>query len=117
MCHTEMKFEFIMPFLNHFYLTLNSWQPQQDGDGWKNQKIRWEVYLVDKHREYLDQPSSDDALMSVKASTGLFETAQALTVIFEPTGAPNISIFCKTVITIMFGFGDAYGKGCVLLFK
>jgi hypothetical protein len=83
---------------------------QWDGDGWKIPDKLWEPYWVDKNGEDIDQPSSDDANKSVKASTGLFEAVWDLTVIFEPIEAPSISIHFKTVITIMIVFCNASGK-------
>ena len=33
--HLSMTFEFMVPFLKGFYLTLNSWRLGRDKDGWK----------------------------------------------------------------------------------
>jgi hypothetical protein len=42
---------------------------------------------------------------------GLFEAVKALMIVFEPIQAPSILVSCRAVLTIMFGFGDASGKG------
>ena len=43
--HLSMTFEFMVPFLKGFYLTLNSWQGGRYTDGWKMKDKDWQSFL------------------------------------------------------------------------
>jgi hypothetical protein len=112
-----MTFEFIMPFLNQFYLTLNYWRPQWDGDGWKISDKRWEAYLVDMHGEDLDQSSSEDDPKSAISSIGFLmrfrlsrSSSNLLKQPVSPFAAKLSSRSCLDLAMLL-------ARGLVLLFK
>jgi hypothetical protein len=43
--HLSMTYEFMVPFLKGFYLTLNSWRPGRYEDGWKMKDKDWLAFL------------------------------------------------------------------------
>ncbi|KAI2491133.1 hypothetical protein MHU86_23419 [Fragilaria crotonensis] len=53
----------------------------------------------------------DDAPVSVKASLGLMEDVKAISFLFSPEIVPEVNIRSKSIMTIVYGFGDASGSG------
>ena len=120
--HLSMTFETMVPFLKGFYLTLNSWREGRDENDWKMSPKRWKVILfakaangtvsdeevdveLDRHNDVKGAPKL------VRASPGFKGDVEALGFMMGRTSVPKVSIRSKTVVTIVYGFGDASGSG------
>jgi hypothetical protein len=116
-----MTFETLTPFLKGFYLTLNSWREGRDNADWKVSPRQLEGTVVqpscqrkDLGRELdneLRKSEMTGAPERVTSSPSLKSDVEALAAMFSPEKAPEVVIRSNTVITIVYGFGDASGTG------
>jgi hypothetical protein len=116
-----VTFETLTPFLKGFYLTLNSWREGRDNADWKVSPRQWKVLFVqpscqrkDLGRELdneLRKSEMTGAPERVTSSPSLKSDVEALAAMFSPEKAPEVVIRSNTVITIVYGFGDASGTG------
>ena len=120
--HLSMTYETMIPFLKGFYLTLNSWREGRDENDWKLSAKRWKVILFAKaangsvtDKEVDVELDRDDAAVGapklVRASPSLKRDVEALWFMMSNTCTPKVSIRSKSVLTIVYGFGDASGSG------
>ena len=116
-----MTYETLVPYLKGLYLTLNSWRGGRDDEDWKVSPKRWKAILfarvangmlseteldLERNRE-----EAVDAPALVKASPSLRRDVEALIFLFGPSLVPEVSIRSKSIMTIVYGFGDASGTG------
>jgi hypothetical protein len=106
--HMTMTFKDATPFLKGFYLTLNSWRPNRDKDDWKMSDKRWKEEIDEGEAE--SGVASDNGPETV-ASTRFPSDVAALAMIFEPKEVPRVSLRTRSVVTVVYGFGDASGTG------
>ena len=121
MNHLAMTFEDVIPFLKGLYLTLNSWRPGRDQDDWKMSAKKWKIFLgsqrdVDSKGDQGEDASlgmGDDpeAPISVRGSTRLTSDVGALWEIMSPDIVPRVSIRARSIVSVVYGFGDASGTG------
>lgn len=120
--HLAMTFDTITPFLKGFYLTLNSWRDGRDDCDWKVTPKRWKAILFNRAADggmsevELDAELSrnEDSTLAPETVTGspsLKSDVEALSAIFSPEQVPEVCIRSSTVLTIVYGFGDASGTG------
>ena len=119
--HLSMTFETMVPFLKGFYLTLNSWREGRDENDWKVSPKRWKVILFAKAANgglsdsevdmALDRHDEVGAPRLVRASPSLRGDVEALWYMMGTTAVPEVSVRSRTVLTIVYGFGDASGSG------
>ena len=119
--HLAMTFDVISPYLKSLYLTLNSWRPCRDEGDWKVSAKKWKRMLMlqlnlGKISEFewehwgKDQDEKNAPNM-VRGSPSLKSDVEALAAIFRPENVPVMSVRCRLVLTVIFGFGDASGTG------
>jgi hypothetical protein len=121
MNHLSMTFETMIPYLKGLYLTLNSWREGRDDNDWKLSTKQWKMLLLTRafnkgaSEEELDLLSSEKedagAPALVRASPSLLRDLEALESLMHQGSAPEVSIRSRTVVTIVYGFGDASGSG------
>ena len=117
--HLAMTFDDINPFLKGLYLTLNSWRPNRDGEDWKVTDKKWKRILLDRlergeiSNEEFDGKWTEEpgAPVLVRASPRMAMDVLALLAIMEPPVVPRVSIRLKTILSVVYGFGDASGTG------
>ena len=118
--HLTMTYDEFTPFLKGFYLTLNSWRPKRDKDDWKMSDKSWMECLVaqresgaisaaDFEKELDSQSVGCPA--EVTASTRMGDDVRALGELFSPEKAPEVSLRSRSIVTVIYGFGDASGTG------
>ena len=119
--HLTMTFDKMTPYLKGFYLTLNYWRPKRDKDDWKMSDKTWMRCLVAQ----LDNGSISDleferevnsqieigCPVEVTASTRLADDVRALMTMFSPPSPPAVNLRSKSIVTVVYGFGDASGTG------
>jgi hypothetical protein len=123
LCHLSMTFDQITPLLKGLHLTLAAHVPGRDEDGWKLSENAWRAFIYAKMDEgsltaedgeaALNPPTYDPKNVPtvVKGATRLKQDLEALAEIFEPASPPLLSVRALDVYHIMYGFGDASGKG------
>jgi hypothetical protein len=60
--HLSMTYEILVPYLKGFHLTLASFLPQRDQDGWKLTDKEWAIYLEaqkEKNEDWMDGTSRE----------------------------------------------------------
>ena len=119
--HLAMTFEVVTPYLKGFYLTLNSWRSHRDDEDWKVSDKRW-IRILLARRDVEDMVEEDWergefgkneelAPPTVRASTSFISDVSALEGIFSQKIVPVVSVRCRKVLTVIYGFGDASGSG------
>ena len=73
-----MAYTLIMPFIRGLYLTMNSWRPKRDRDGWKLSKRAYGSFINAARREgHMDYSSGykeeEKSLKTVKAVGQMFK--------------------------------------------
>ena len=106
--YTTRTYPAMVPYLKGIHLTLDGWRKHRDPEGWKYIGIKWEEDegLEDLLEEDVDGPP--DKVMPVPRLKADIEALQFLT---SPELAPKRIIRSKKVISVVYGFGDASGKG------
>jgi hypothetical protein len=158
LCHLSMTYETLTPFLKGFHLTLSSYLPHRDSDGWKLSDKQWEKHLLGRVEKgeldeneaqeiiederlskaaenewaaYLRQEVESDnmtenefeAALDRGSSTGsappktikgvprFFEDLKAFQALLSPDSPPEVTVRCLRIFTLLYGFGDASGRG------
>ena len=119
--HLSMTFEFMVPFLKGFYLTLNSWRLGRDKDGWKMKDKEWIAFLRakvdsgDMTEEEVSQMLADQkdspSSGTVQAVERLHWDVLALLTLMHSDLPAEIDLRVSKVLFVLYGFGDASGKG------
>jgi hypothetical protein len=116
--HLAMTFEDLNPFLKGFYLTLNSWRPGRDHEGWKiSAKVKnhhpEDSYITSADDLEISMNEGDDggAPKLVQSCIRLKGDIGAIAAILKPEAPPVINLRSKTIVTVVYGFGDASGSG------
>ena len=116
--HLGMTFDSFVPFLKDIYLTLNSWRPQRDENGWKVSDKQWFQYLAQQVEdgnlttaEMEAGSETEEAPLQVKATPGFFEAINALSTLTSSKSAPQVVVRYRQVLMAVYGVGDASGKG------
>jgi hypothetical protein len=112
LCHLSMTHEGFRPFLKEIYLTLNSWRSQRDEDGWKIPDKRWVAYLAGCEDAGSPVPSHDQAApATVQTTPGFEDGITALAQLFLPDEPPCLQVRSSAILSVIYRFGDASGKG------
>jgi hypothetical protein len=94
------------PYLKGIHLTLDSWRPGRDQEGWK---------VLNAIQHYKDEgPMVDLDLHPPKSVVGvprLKGDHQALAELFSTTHPPRRVIRSTTILMALNGFGNASGEG------
>ena len=117
--HLSMTFDETIPYLKGFYLTLNSWRPHRDDHDWKVTDRAWRQILVDRVERGITTIEDADVELGhreaapelVMGSPRLSSDVNALLSILGGDGPPLVQLRSKTIISVVFGFGDASGTG------
>ena len=121
MNHLAMTFETMTPFLKGFYLSLNSWRSGRDKDDWKVSSKKWKALLFSRHANglmtdveldfELSRGDGEDAPAEVIGSPSLRSDLESLQILIAPSTVPEVNIRSRSVVTVVYGFGDASGTG------
>jgi hypothetical protein len=113
-----MTFPSFIPFLKGLHLTINSWRGQRDGEGWKMTNKEWSVYRMRNQVEGAESEEEfDEWTHEPEAPTWVFsvprfrDDMRALQVFFESEKPPLVMLRSKKILVVIYGFGDASGKG------
>jgi hypothetical protein len=97
----------LVPYLKGIHLTLDSWRPNRDSQGWKTQP------LSDVELDGLTLPSStaNNPPEYISAVGQLTADIAALRLLFSPSYPPKRAVRPQATATAAYGFGDASGSG------
>ena len=114
--HLSMTFPSIVPFLKGLHLTIDSWRPLRNDDGWKFSHKEIRSWLEHQREDGMDQEEIYD-LLNVGAPSEVVpverfaEDLNFLAQFFEAELPPKVLVRSRLVYVIKYGFGDASGKG------
>lgn len=96
--HMARTYEDQKPFLKGLVLTMNSWRPDRDSQGWKDKRLNVDY-------DYATPPPS------VMAVPRLAADLKVLTEMSESEKSPTQIIRPTRYVIVRYGFGDASGTG------
>ena len=124
--HLMMTFKFITPFLKGWHLTLDSWRPCRDREGYKMNYIQWRDLMFHsmKGLEHMAPRDMDDFLdemyLHMKDASApkrvspvprFHDDMSALRKIFDRDDPPKVPVRSLNISHVFYGFGDASGNG------
>lgn len=114
--HLAMTFPEINPFLKGWHLTIDHWRPQRGEDGWKMTNREWRVaqqHLAEKGKLTEDDvdAADSDAPEFVWSVPRFRDDMKALQLFFSRPEPPEFVLRSKKVAVVIYGLGDASGKG------
>ena len=112
--HLCMTYKFLVPFMKGLHLTIDSWRPMRDPDGWKLSRDEWESYLQCKG---LNSPDDSPHPESVQAASRLYNDLRAFKNFFSHSEPPEVQMRVSKMLAVVYGFGDASGSGFGSSFK
>jgi hypothetical protein len=104
MVYVSMTYTSLIPYLKGIYLTLNSWRPDRDKEGWKDPKFNPEVNSRKHKKEKV--PKWVEVVPTLK------HDLQALLELTQHAHPPDVPIRSKHKRP-MYLVGDASGAGFV----
>jgi hypothetical protein len=102
MVYVSMTYTPLIPYLKGIYLTLNSWKPDRDKEGWKDPKFNPEVNSRKHKKEKVPK--------WVEVVPRLMHNLQALLELTQHAHPPDVPIRSKHKRP-MYLVGDASGAG------
>lgn len=123
LCHLSMTFDPITPLLKGLHLTLAAHVPGRNEEGWKLSDNAWIAFVHARIAEGSMSDQDGEAALhppeydpknvpkSVKGVARLMQDFTSLQEVFEAPKPPLVTVRALTVYHILYGFGDASGKG------
>jgi hypothetical protein len=118
-----MMFELITPFLKGFHLSISGHLPRRNSEGWKIAERSWDAHVHQQVAEglmteeeatealnppdYEDIPTPKEAIPVARLEWDL----KALQRILSAGHPPEVMIRALKVYNVIYGFGNASGKG------
>jgi hypothetical protein len=104
--HLQRTYPCITPFLKGIHLTIDSWRPGRDQEGWKIPPAEWDL---EDHPDWLLPDAG--APEYVTAVPRLEDDLSCLQHLFHPDRPPIRFLRTAKIVTVSYGFGDASGEG------
>jgi hypothetical protein len=114
--HLAMTFPTIIPFLKGLHLTIDSWRPMRDDEGWKFSHKEVRVWLEHKLDDGITEEEIYELLNSgapgtVQPVDRFFDDLEFLIPFFASETPPKVMVRATLLFLVVYGFGDASGKG------
>ena len=115
--HLSMTFPAIVPLLKGMHLTLDQWRMGRDAEGWAKTSKDHREWMRHFHHFYKGQDDliydiiNAGAPVTVKPLQHFVDNLVCLVKIFSMDCPPTIVLRSLRVFLIIYGFGDASGKG------
>lgn len=115
--HLAMAYPLMFPFLKGFYLTMNSWQPMRDENGWKMSRRAHQAFMeasgkkIDTTEQDHFGDDEDEAPSRVKASPLLWDHISTLMELFSLETPSLCLIRGSLIFQVLYIFGDASSAG------
>lgn len=101
--YVSRTYPLLVPYLKGIHLTLDSWRPYRDKEGWKD------LSQIQFHLDSPDIPTEHPEVVHAVPRLA-FDIQGLLTLMHSPT-PPRRLIRSKQVLMVIYGFGDASGSG------
>jgi hypothetical protein len=105
--HLQRTYPCIMSFLKGMHLTIDSWRPGRDLEGWK---IHHPSPDADMDLEW-NTSDSTDAPEFLTAVPWLHDDLDCLLQLFSPKHPPICFVCSTKIVSVTYGFGNASGEG------
>ena len=110
--HLTMTYPILTPYLKGLHLTVDSWREGRDDEGWRLARTTLEALLVSKGDEASDAiPVDPEAPEFVTPVPRLERDLLSLQALTETVSPVERVVRAKTIIHVVYGFGDASGTG------
>jgi hypothetical protein len=115
--HLSMTFPAIVPVLKGLHLTIDQWRVTREADGWaRSEKDHraWMSHFLHTHEgreEEIYDLLNAEAPKTVKPVPRFLDDLGCLVRIFSSEAPPVIVLRSLFVFMVVYGFGDASGKG------
>ena len=114
--HLSMTFSSLVPFLKGLHLTIDSWRPLRNEDGWKLSHKEIGAWLEHKADDGVGQDEIYDLLnvgapLEVTPVPRFFDDLTFLSQFFASDSPPRVMVRSRLLVMVVYGFGDASGKG------
>lgn len=114
--HLAMCYDYLVPFIKAFHLTIDYWRTHRPDSGWKMGDKAWDTYLEVKFAEGRMSEAEEmrgDAVAPkrVRAVPRSKLDLEAVSLFFSPELAPEMTDRVSRVLYAMYGFGDVSGTG------
>jgi len=111
MVHLQCTYPGITPFLKGIHLTLNSWRPGRNAEGWKSESYEPEPVDLLFDSDLSTQSKPLQPPVYVTAVPRLHMDLEALTSLFAAEHPPIRYVRATHTLVALYGFGDASGHG------
>jgi hypothetical protein len=109
--YVSRTYPYLVPYLKGIHLTLDSWRPNRDAEGWKvGVSVELDAALGELFHTRDLQPDKS-APSHVTPVPRLVHDICALRALFEPGTPPKWQIRPTSAASAVYGFGDASGSG------
>jgi hypothetical protein len=101
-------YRFMTPYLIGFHMTVDSWRPNRDSEGWRLRPQH--VWRAEESGDWEEHVSEPDGPVEVKAVPRLRQDLEALQVLTQGTQPPFRRVRGSATGCAYYGFGDASGS-------
>jgi len=110
--HLTMTYPILIPYLKGLHLTVDSWRPGRNDEGWRMAQAAFDAARAARGDELDDvipvEPNAPDFVTPVPRL--LRDLGSLSRLLSSPVPAERV-VRAKTIIWVMYGFGDASGSG------
>jgi hypothetical protein len=113
--HCATSYKTLRPYLKGYHLTLDSWRANRKEDGWRMSSKEWDHFLEsisdDEEREAVRCLGDASHPARVQAAPRLKGDVKAMMKLTSAENPTEASVRARRVYQVIYGFGDASGKG------
>jgi hypothetical protein len=111
--YVQRTYPSITPYLKGLHLTIDSWRPHRDEEGWviPPGAQREESVIQVWTGEEFERPFDLRGPMRVKAVPRLRQDLESLAILFQDEAPPIRYVRAKHTCSALYGYGDASGGG------
>ena len=111
--HITNAYPALTPFLKGLHLTIDSWRPDRDSEGWKVKvSPQEEGYWCEEENQWVSYAApGGEAPDRVKEVPRLADDIKSLEVLLGDVHPPLRFVRSKSISVALYGFGDASGVG------
>jgi hypothetical protein len=98
-------------FLIGFHMTIDSWRPGRDDEGWRYAQTLWEQMKKEDEDWSREEVNPEEVPVTVEAVPRFKDDLKALGRLMSAEHPPLKRARCKRTSKVYYGFGDASGSG------
>jgi hypothetical protein len=113
--HAATCYKTLCPYLKRYHLSLDSWRANRKEDGWRMSSKEWDRFLEgitnDDEREAVRRLGDAGHPPTIKAAPRLKGDLEAVIQLTAAETPTEVAVRARRVYQVIYGFGDASGKG------